>query len=347
MKISAVIPTRNRSAHVERALKSLNEQTRRPEEVIIVDASDSSDYMTSLKEKFPELNIVCLTCEPSVCKQRNLGIQHAQGNWIFLHDDDITLDQNYLSVLEEYAQENIYCGVVAGQLMQKEKEQWMSNYPPSGVLDLLWRYCFQLSVWGDLTKLETIAVTRPLLNGLEKYYRAKGNGLTRGGWPLVTQDWNKSNFSTRIFSLGANLVRKDWLLRSPYDEVLDPGGIGDNYGVALGFPGDLAIHVVTGVKAFHHRAETNRVNRSLAYYRRVLALHYFTMLKGDAPRSTTRWLLWSLSGNSIQYFLRGDRVLFRATVKAMKLIWRNKNPYLEGHRQQQKNVQPLMDDTDS
>jgi glycosyltransferase involved in cell wall biosynthesis len=328
-------------------LKSLSEQVRQADEVIIVDASDSTTYIASLKEKFLALSIVWMTSEPSVCHQRNIGINQAQGDWIFLHDDDITLDKNYLAVLEHHAQENIYCGALAGQLMQMERGEWISNYPPSSIIDLLWRYWFQLSVWGDLTKLETKFVARPLLRWLKEYYQRKGNDLTKGGWPLVTQDWNKSFLSTRIFSLGANLVRKDWLLRSSYDEVLDPGGIGDNYGVAMGFPGTRPIHVVMEVKAFHHRAETNRVKRSLAYYRRVLALHYFTMLKGDTPQRTTRWLLWSLTGNAIQYLLKGDRVLFRATLKAMKLIWQNKNPYLEGHHKRQKSVQPLIDENDS
>jgi hypothetical protein len=36
-------------------------------------------------------------------------------------------------------------------------------------------------------------------------------------------------------------VRRQWLIRSPFDEVLDPHGIGDNYGVAFGFPSKIHV----------------------------------------------------------------------------------------------------------
>ena len=39
MKISAVIPTRNRSASLLRTLHSLHNQIRRPDEILVVDAS--------------------------------------------------------------------------------------------------------------------------------------------------------------------------------------------------------------------------------------------------------------------------------------------------------------------
>jgi glycosyltransferase involved in cell wall biosynthesis len=346
MKISVVIPTRNRAEHIQRALESLRQQIRQPDEIVIVDASDSLEYAAPLKKKFSSLSIDWFPAEPSVCAQRNVGIRNSGGDWIFLLDDDITLDVNYLSTLQQHVLAHPACGAAAGELLQMEKDQWVSHYPPTGMMDLLWRFVFQLSVWGDLSVLRSSAASSPLLNFLRKYYRRKGNGLSNGGWPLVTQ-WEKPFFETKIFSLGANLVRKEWLLQSMYDEVLDPGGIGDNYGVAMGFPGDYPIHVITTTRAFHHRAAENRVNRSIAYYRRVLALHYFTKLKGKAPAAASFWLLWSLTGNAIHQIIKRDGTLLRATIKSMSKILQGKNPYWLGHLKNKKSIQPLIADRDS
>jgi hypothetical protein len=63
----------------------------------------------------------------------------------------------------------------------------------------------------------------------------KGNHISKAGWPVIS-DFSGDYFKTPLYSLGASLVRRDWLLRSPFDEVLDRHGIGEHYGVIAGFP---------------------------------------------------------------------------------------------------------------
>jgi len=153
---------------------------------------------------------------------------------------------------------------------------------------------------------------------------------------LITQ-WSES-FSTSFFSLGANIIKRDWLLQSPYDEVLDANGIGDNYGVALGFPGKVYVLSSTFV---HHQVEKgNRLNESVSYYRRVLALHYFIRKSKKFLASTERWLLWSLVGNSIKSIIAFRWMQVWASWKAMALIMLDKNPYWIGFKKNQKIVKP-------
>lgn len=339
IKICAVIPTRNRPDRMISVLLTLQSQLLLPSEIIVVDSSDDSSYRHALIKKFSTLPITWITSAPSVCIQRNTGVSHAVCEWILLCDDDIELESNYLQILSRYIESNPECGALAGRLLQKEGAYWVDQYPVKNFYDLTWRFIFQDSVWGGFDTLQISSWQRPLFTLMKNWYTKRGNIVTAAGWPLIT-DWGKDFFCTKIYSLGANLIRRDWLLKSPYDEVLDRSGIGDNYGVALGFPGRLAINVIASTHAYHHRAEENRLARNVSHYRRILALQYFLKRSGQ-NKIAHAWFLWSLLGKTFAYAFKGDWKMILATVKAIVLILTNRNPYWDGFRRGKKVIQPL------
>lgn len=338
MKISAVIPTRNRPANLKVALRSLADQTRRPDEILVVDSSDDKQSILKLKEEFADAPVLWMDSKASVCLQRNAGIRSASGDWIFLCDDDIQLPPDYLEKLENCARSKPEYGVLCGRLLELEEEVWKDQYPVTELKELLFRFIFQLPVWGKVDEVRTAWILRPFYAMLKWFYRMRGNGFTIAGWPLIT-DWNGEVVHTSIYSLGANLIRKEWLLNSPYDEVLDSSGIGDNYGVALNFPGEKQIHVVTSTEAYHHKAMRNRVENSLAYFRRILALHYFMLRKNRITFFKTAVFVWSLCGNVLLFVVKGNRPLLKATWKAIRLIICGRNPYWVGFSKNEKVVE--------
>ena len=341
MTITAVIPTRNRPNHIRKVLATLQEQTRQADEIIIVDASDETEYLVAIKESFSGLPLIYISSEPSVCIQRNMGVAKATGDWVFLCDDDIELDRNYLEKLEQYIVQHPDCGAIAGRLLQQEEDKWIDQYPVTGARDLIWRFIFQLSIWGDLQNVRsTFSPVNLFLVYIKNFYSRRANSFTLAGWPLITS-WGAS-FQTTIYSLGADLIRRDWLLQSPYDEVLDPSGIGDNYGVAIGFPQERGIHVIDSTVAYHHRANENRLDRTLAYYRRVLALHYFIKKSGRFRKTTSLFYLWSLTGNTLLYLFKGNKKMIRANLKIIALILTDRNPYWLAFKKNEKVIRPVF-----
>lgn len=338
MTISAVIPTRNRAAVLVKTLHSLLAQSRRPDEILIVDSSDDRAQMERMRKEFTRCPVRWLEAPASVCIQRNIGLANAAGDWIFLCDDDVELEVDYISKLEFYAGVTHGCSVVAGTLLQFESGKWIDRYSVKSFGELCWRFIFQLSIWGDIDHFKVSKIFSPCFQLIKKFYEKRGNTLSLAGWPLVTQ-WGKESFRTTIFSLGANLVRRE-LLKQGYDEVLDPYGMGDNYGVALNFPSTRQIHVVGSARAYHHRALENRLDRSTAYYRRVLALHYFLRLK-KGGLLTMGLFIWSLVGNSLAALLKRDIQMFRVNVRSMAVILFSANPYWIGHLKNEKTIQPF------
>ena len=340
IQISVVIPTRNRFDSVRRTIASIAAQTLQPREIIIVDASDDPAYLEAIKREFPDRNLRCMVSDDrSVCTQRNKGIQSVVSDWVFLCDDDIEIPPIHFEVLSQYLTTNPECGVACGVCLQLEKGVWVEQYPVTGFLDLLWRYVFQLSVWSDLNEVQAPLLIKWLEHKIISFYRKRGNTLSNAGWPLITQ-WSGPVMTSSTYALGASLVRRQWMIESAYDEVLDPSGIGDNYGVAINFRQRKPVHILKETYYYHHRARENRLDQFQVYYRRALALNYFTILKGENVPARTRWLVWSLTGSCLRFLLAGRWSLGKASAKAALKIISGKNPYWLANQQNQKRITP-------
>jgi GT2 family glycosyltransferase len=330
--ISAVIPTRNRMVSLRRLLRSLSGQTYPLKEVVIVDSSDEPLEPHSLQTSFPRLKIIYRPSEPAACVQRNEGIRLATASHVFICPDDLEVPEGYLQSLVFFIEQHPDAGAVSGLLREPDGAgEFRHGFPTVRLRALVWKFLFQQTVWADLSNVEVTALGKPVLHLLRRYYRRRGNTYTLAGWPLVTQIGGPY-FRTSLFSLGGAVIRRDWLLQSPYDEILDQHGIGDNYGVALHFPMEQPIWVTTETSVVHHKVSENRLPRSLTYFRRILALHYFMK---NHPRFTPlnrMWLLWSLVGNALYFMLRQDAERRRATLKAMQLILTGRNPYVHARR---------------
>jgi len=334
MRISVVIPTCNRRKRLLLLLQNLEQSSYPLFEVIIVDSGEekleTADFLS-----FKHLHISYIYSEKSVCIQRNTGIKKAGGEWIFLCDDDIEVPVDYLQKIVNHITDYPDAGAVSGLVLQKEKNEWKSSYPVHSSLQLLWKYVFQLSIWGEIKCRNKFL----LINKIEQFYKHKGNHISKAGWPVIT-DFSGNYFICPVYGLGASIVKKEWLMQSLYAEVLDRHGIGDNYGVSLNFPGK--IHVVTGAFVYHHQEQVNRLHRPLQYFRRVLALDYFVKTNKKLQFVKKTWLLWSLLGNLLEFIFVRDRMMIRPAFKAFWNIAWGKNPYYRAHKEKNRITEPVL-----
>lgn len=338
-KLSVVIPTRNRETSLLKCLASLSKESHLIDELIIVDSSDS--ILTAEKINhlaFTKLNII--ESEPSVCIQRNIGIAKATNDLIFLCDDDIDTCEGYISTCKAFLDSEPNEVAVCGYFLERDGDgTWQYEYPVRNVFTLVWACLFQNSLWFDIEKNRNKYRPKSVFNFIHKKLLKHKNDFSKGGWPVNIQLCDAVN-KVSIYSLGASLVRKEVLLNSPFDEVLDRHGLGDNYGVALGFPKGKQINILSHIYVHHYRSSSNRLQKSIAYFRRVLALHYFINQSERFDNKNERYFIFSLIGNVIQFALKFDFFNLKNTIKILYLILTNRNPYLLGKKDGKKIITP-------
>jgi GT2 family glycosyltransferase len=96
-KISVIIPTKNRFHDIIECIKSILVQTLLPDEIIIVDASDTQELNSKIEEfKSEKTKSLYIHTKPGLTYQRNVGIGASCGDIVFFLDDDVILDNDFV-----------------------------------------------------------------------------------------------------------------------------------------------------------------------------------------------------------------------------------------------------------
>lgn len=112
--ISVIIPTYNRADLIEQSIVSINQQTFRNFEIIVVDdgSSDNGEEVVA-RLGVPHLTFIKHQQNRGANAARNTGIQAARGKYIAFQDSDDTWSPNKLekqySALEKYGTEICFC----------------------------------------------------------------------------------------------------------------------------------------------------------------------------------------------------------------------------------------------
>lgn len=101
MKISLIIPTKDRVEELTHVLRTVFRQTRKPDELIIIDdgALDMQWLKNLVKDQIPL--VYRKKDKPGLTRSRNLGVEIATGEIISFLDDDVELSENYFEVIEK------------------------------------------------------------------------------------------------------------------------------------------------------------------------------------------------------------------------------------------------------
>ncbi len=106
---SIVICTLNRPVEIQRCVQSIASQTRKPSEVIVVDAGNLGVVQKNLQDicDRAEIEFIYRQDQPSTTRQRNHGAELAHGEVLFFLDDDVELDSAYIAeILDLYERDD-------------------------------------------------------------------------------------------------------------------------------------------------------------------------------------------------------------------------------------------------
>jgi len=126
MKISVIIPTKNRPEELKSCLKSISRQTKRPDEIIIVYAGSQPD-VKGLTELIGKIKLRFFRNQKMIMTHgKNIGLNKAIGDIIFIFDDDVIVQKNYLretaKIFQDDPQRKI--GIVVGSITNTPKQSF-------------------------------------------------------------------------------------------------------------------------------------------------------------------------------------------------------------------------------
>jgi glycosyltransferase involved in cell wall biosynthesis len=102
LSITAILTTHQRPELMQRALRSLAAERRRPDEILVVEDGGTPGMRALLEQTGIRCRLVQKTMH-SVSKARNLGLREAAGDWVIYLDDDDIVYPNRLEELETAA----------------------------------------------------------------------------------------------------------------------------------------------------------------------------------------------------------------------------------------------------
>lgn len=105
LKISAVIPTKNRAADLRLAVESILAQSRLPDELIIIDQSDTTASQLMVEALCADQSGITLIyvydrTVTGLVDAKRVGVERASGDIVSFLEDDVVLEPAYFSGVE-------------------------------------------------------------------------------------------------------------------------------------------------------------------------------------------------------------------------------------------------------
>lgn len=135
MKVSVLIPTRNRSGSLKRTLEHLAQQTlaKASWEAIVVDNGSSDGTARILSEASANLPLVALSeHQPGKNRALNRALEIAKGDLLAFTDDDVVPDRVWLSELVDAAERLPQFSIFGGRIVPVFPDgtrSWLPTHP--------------------------------------------------------------------------------------------------------------------------------------------------------------------------------------------------------------------------
>lgn len=141
MTCTVVISTYNRVEELTACLESVCAQTRKPDEVVIVDAASDPRVKERLSRFDGRLKVAYHPLPSSLPQARNHAIKHSSGQAVVFLDDDLILDAKFLEELVGTLEKNPELAGVCGDIENHVRHE--------GLVKQLFKRAFQLPYDGD------------------------------------------------------------------------------------------------------------------------------------------------------------------------------------------------------
>jgi len=241
MVVSAIIPTKNRAQDVVSLLRSLSEQTRLPDEVIIIDQSPKPLLQERLEDTSFAGLFIRYYWKPEISgltQAKNYGVSVSTGSVLLFLDDDVVLEKDFI---EELAR----CLLVDDSLMGVSGVQVSEPRDLRQLARLFYSVIFRVGPFAD---------PRPRCNMQQK---------------------SQLCVPSKILSGGITAYRRQVFETLSFDEVLTGYCLGEDVDFSYRCSQNHRLAICLSARAVHKRSPVGRYDLRVRYESKVASYSYF------------------------------------------------------------------------
>jgi len=129
LKISVIIITFNSSEYILNCLKSVKKSTYPNYEIIVVDNGSKDRTIELIQNNFSEIKLILNNKNFGFAEGNNIGVKQAQGDIIFLLNDDTVIDPNLISILVKELISSDKTGIIGPKIyyMNPKDKVWFGG----------------------------------------------------------------------------------------------------------------------------------------------------------------------------------------------------------------------------
>lgn len=129
MKLSVVIPALNEEKRIRSVLSSLQNQKRKPDEIIVVDNNSTDKTREIVTTEFPNVRLLSAKVK-GAAHARHVGFLASTGDVICRTDADCWVPENWVQNIELFFQSHPRCVGLTGLITYQEPPiRWVGGFP--------------------------------------------------------------------------------------------------------------------------------------------------------------------------------------------------------------------------
>ncbi len=258
--ISLIVCTYKRPLQVARLLQTVSQQTRLPDEVLIIDGSPDRQTEETVAACRSDASAVRSDREPTLVyhrvddrdrgltRQRNFGIERAGGAIIAFLDDDTVLEPQYLEAIVDCFERHPEAAGVGGYI--SNEVEWTRTGTRTSSLD---RFC-----WEGWERREDYRWRVRRVLGLAPACPPGSIPPSGHGRPVGFLPPDGNDYQVEFFMGGASAWRREVFDRRRFSLYFDGYGLYEDLDFCLRVSREHPLYVCTRARLEHHHAATGR-----------------------------------------------------------------------------------------
>ena len=127
MLFTALITTYNSEEFLMKAVESVNSQTCRDFELLVVDNGSTDGSVELLKEKYPEVESIFLSENTGFAPAVNRGLEQTKTPYALLLNNDILVEADFVQKMEQAMESHKNCFSVSAKMLQMHQPELLDG----------------------------------------------------------------------------------------------------------------------------------------------------------------------------------------------------------------------------